>query len=236
MTLRESPVVAVADLVVRLTPGWLAHYLIERGRASSTSRCCCSASSSCSRLVFAWAGRLARRVWWAPAIVYGALTVVGAVAVVAAARLDHDRRRPGRGRLRDLAGHAVAAHRAAAQGRAARRGRGAGRRCRPTRTPTGSSRSPPASDHTRRTFVIRAGLIAVAAVVLAPPAGSSVADAGTSRSRAGCCGSLRSSEPRGPARRPDRGQGGHALADAERRASTGSTPRSSVPAIEPKDW
>ena len=28
MTLRDSPVVAVADMVVRLTPGWLAHYLI----------------------------------------------------------------------------------------------------------------------------------------------------------------------------------------------------------------
>ena len=29
MTLRESPVVSVANLVIRLTPGWLAHYLIE---------------------------------------------------------------------------------------------------------------------------------------------------------------------------------------------------------------
>src|SRR5262245_3705474 len=29
MTIRESPVIAVAELVVRITPGWLAHYLIE---------------------------------------------------------------------------------------------------------------------------------------------------------------------------------------------------------------
>ena len=31
--------------------------------------------------VFAWAGRLARRTWWAPAVVYAALAGVGAVGV-----------------------------------------------------------------------------------------------------------------------------------------------------------
>jgi DMSO/TMAO reductase YedYZ molybdopterin-dependent catalytic subunit len=80
MTLRDSPVVAVADLVVRLTPGPVAHYLIERVGHRDKPLLLLGIFVVLA-IVFAWAGRLARRTWWAPAIVYGALTAVGAVAV-----------------------------------------------------------------------------------------------------------------------------------------------------------
>ena len=72
MTLRESPVVAVANLVIGLTPGWLAHYLIEQV-GSLDKPLLLLGIFVVLGLVFAWAGRLARRVWWAPTIVYAAL-------------------------------------------------------------------------------------------------------------------------------------------------------------------
>jgi DMSO/TMAO reductase YedYZ molybdopterin-dependent catalytic subunit len=80
MSLRDSPVVAVADLVVRLTPGPLAHFLIERV-GHRDKPLLLLGTFVVLALVFAWAGRLARRTWWAPAVVYGVLTVVGGVAV-----------------------------------------------------------------------------------------------------------------------------------------------------------
>ncbi len=117
MTIRESPVVAVAELVIRLTPGASRRTSSSRS-ASSTSRCCCSASSWSSRPVFAWSGRLARR------------DLVGAGRRVrrargrrrgrgrGPARGHRDRLHPGRRRLRDLAGHALGPDRAAAGARA----------------------------------------------------------------------------------------------------------------------
>ena len=58
MTLRESPVIAVANLVIRLTPGWLAHYLIEQvGRFDKPLLVL--GIFVVLALVFAWAGRLA---------------------------------------------------------------------------------------------------------------------------------------------------------------------------------
>jgi DMSO/TMAO reductase YedYZ molybdopterin-dependent catalytic subunit len=80
MTLKESPVVAVADLVIRLTPGWLAHYLIEQVGRNDKPLLLVGIFVVLA-LVFAWAGRLARRSWWAPVIVYAVLTVLGVVAV-----------------------------------------------------------------------------------------------------------------------------------------------------------
>jgi DMSO/TMAO reductase YedYZ molybdopterin-dependent catalytic subunit len=80
MTLRDSPVVAVADLIVKLTPGWLAHYLIEQVGTNDKPLLLLGIFVVLA-LLFAWAGRLARRVWWAPAIVYAVLTLVGAIAV-----------------------------------------------------------------------------------------------------------------------------------------------------------
>jgi len=80
MTIRESPVVAVAELVIRLTPGWLAEYLI--GLVGQLDKpLLLLGIFVVLAIVFAWTGRLARRTWWAPSVVYGALSAVGAVAV-----------------------------------------------------------------------------------------------------------------------------------------------------------
>jgi DMSO/TMAO reductase YedYZ molybdopterin-dependent catalytic subunit len=161
MTLRDSPVVAVAQLVVRLTPGWLAHYLI--GLVGQLDKpLLLLGIFIVLALLFAWAGRLARRVWWAPVIVYGALTLVGAVAVsqergstagdivpvavgfvtwlVTLSLLTEPLRNA------ELTTSVVQA---------------------PTAVePDRLEPSPPRSDHTRRTFVIRAGAIAIGAAVL----------------------------------------------------------------------
>jgi DMSO/TMAO reductase YedYZ molybdopterin-dependent catalytic subunit len=79
MTLRESPVISVANLVIDLTPGWLAHYLIEQVGSLDKPLLLFGIFVALG-LLFAWAGRLARRVWWAPTIVYGALSLIGGVA------------------------------------------------------------------------------------------------------------------------------------------------------------
>src|SRR4051812_29301292 len=76
---RDSPVVAVGQLVIKLTPGWLSHYLIERvGHLDKPLLL--TGIVVVLLVVFAWAGRLARRSWWAPAVVYAVLAVVAAVA------------------------------------------------------------------------------------------------------------------------------------------------------------
>jgi DMSO/TMAO reductase YedYZ molybdopterin-dependent catalytic subunit len=80
MTLRESPVAAVAEQLIRITPGWLAEYLI--GLVGQLDKPLLWLGLFVTlALVFAWAGRLARRTWWAPPLVYAVLAAVGAVAV-----------------------------------------------------------------------------------------------------------------------------------------------------------
>src|SRR3954466_11071850 len=79
LTLQDSPVVAVANLVMKLTPGRVSHYLIERvGHLDKPLLL--TGIVVVLLVVFAWAGRLARRSWWAPAVVYAVLAVVAAVA------------------------------------------------------------------------------------------------------------------------------------------------------------
>lgn len=81
MTIRESPVVAVAELVIRLTPGAVAEWAIELlGTADKPFLVAMVLLITLG--LFAYAGRLAARAWWAPAIVYGALAAFGAVAVM----------------------------------------------------------------------------------------------------------------------------------------------------------
>ena len=80
LTIRESPVVAVAELIIRTTPGAIAEYLISVvGRLDKPLLGI--GILIVLAVVFAWAGRLAARTWWAPAVVYAALSAVGAVAV-----------------------------------------------------------------------------------------------------------------------------------------------------------
>lgn len=80
LTIRESPVVAVAELVIRLTPGPVAEYLISLVGSLDKPLLLLGIFAFLAA-VFAWAGRLARRTWWAPAVVYAALAAVGTVAV-----------------------------------------------------------------------------------------------------------------------------------------------------------
>jgi DMSO/TMAO reductase YedYZ molybdopterin-dependent catalytic subunit len=165
MTLRESPVIAVADMVVRITPGWLAHYLIQQvGRMDKPLLL--TGIFVALALVFAWAGRLARRAWWAPVIVYGVLTVVGVVAV-------SEQRGSGTVDIVPVAVGFVTW--LVALSLLTEPLRGAELRSTSSApTPTGASSAavdrlepaPVRRDHTRRTFVIRAGIFAVGAAVL----------------------------------------------------------------------
>jgi DMSO/TMAO reductase YedYZ molybdopterin-dependent catalytic subunit len=169
MTIRESPVVAVAELVIRLTPGWLAEYLIGLvGRMDKPLLLL--GIFVVLGLLFAWAGRLARTTWWAPVIIYGVLTAVGAVAVsvqrgattidvvpvavgfvtwlVTLSLLTEPLRRA------ELADARVEAPASALSGDTE------------TVDLVGDGSQRHSADHSRRTFVIRAGLIGAAAVVL----------------------------------------------------------------------
>ncbi|MEP9363537.1 molybdopterin-dependent oxidoreductase [Nocardioides sp. CN2-186] len=80
MTIRDSPTVAVAELVIRLTPGGLAERAI-RIVGHKDKPLLLIGIFVISALLFAWAGRLARRNWWAPTIVFAVLAVIGGIAV-----------------------------------------------------------------------------------------------------------------------------------------------------------
>ncbi len=80
MSVRSSPVVAVAELVIRLTPG----EVVERAigvLGFNDKPVLVAGILVVIALLFAWAGRLAARRWWAPVLVFGALAAVGVVAV-----------------------------------------------------------------------------------------------------------------------------------------------------------
>ena len=80
MTIRESPVVAVAELVIRLTPG----PVVERAIAVLGHRdkpFLVTVILVVLALLFAWAGRLARRSWWRPMLLVAVVSVLGGLAV-----------------------------------------------------------------------------------------------------------------------------------------------------------
>lgn len=81
-TIRDAPVVAVAEGVIRLTPGPVVERAIRILGHQDKPFLMLVTLVLCG-LLFAWAGRLARRTWWAPAIVFAGLAVVGGVAVSA---------------------------------------------------------------------------------------------------------------------------------------------------------
>lgn len=80
LTTRGAPLSAVAELVVRLTPGSVVERAIRILGHRDKPFLYLVILVACVA-VFAWAGRLARRSWWAPTIVFGALAGVGVVAV-----------------------------------------------------------------------------------------------------------------------------------------------------------
>ena len=80
MTIRESPVVAVAELVIRLTPGAVVERAIRvLGHHDKTFLVI--VLLVILGLLFAWAGRLARRSWWKPLTVFAAIAGLGLVAI-----------------------------------------------------------------------------------------------------------------------------------------------------------
>ncbi|MDQ4053302.1 MAG: molybdopterin-dependent oxidoreductase [Actinomycetota bacterium] len=81
LSIAESPVVAVADVVVRLTPGPVARIAIDiLGHADKPVLLL--GILTILAVAFAGLGLLARRAWWAPAIGYGVLAAIGAIAVL----------------------------------------------------------------------------------------------------------------------------------------------------------
>ena len=80
MTIRDSPVVAVAELVIRLTPGPAAEKAISV-LGHKDKPFLVAGVLLLSAVRFTWAGRLAARAWWAPLFVLVPLAAVGAVAV-----------------------------------------------------------------------------------------------------------------------------------------------------------
>ena len=163
MTTRDSPVAAVAELVTRLTPGPVVERAIKLLGHHDKQFLLLVIVVLCA-VVFAWAGRLARRSWWAPTIVFAALAVVGGIAVwvqrgsgaidilpigvgfatwlVCLSLLTEPLRR------HDLA---LAAVEAAPVEQS---------------TTPAPAPAPGPGDHTRRTFLLRAGVIVAGATVL----------------------------------------------------------------------
>ncbi|MEJ7834086.1 MAG: molybdopterin-dependent oxidoreductase [Nocardioides sp.] len=81
MSIRESPVVAVAELVIRLTPGALAESAIQAVGTADKPLLVIAILLIITGL-FAVAGRLAERRYWASALVFAALAALAAVAVL----------------------------------------------------------------------------------------------------------------------------------------------------------
>jgi DMSO/TMAO reductase YedYZ molybdopterin-dependent catalytic subunit len=80
MTIRESPVVAVAELVIRFTPGAVAERAI-RFLGHWDKPVLLLGILVVLGALFAYAGRLAARGWWKPIVVWVGLAAVGVLAV-----------------------------------------------------------------------------------------------------------------------------------------------------------
>jgi DMSO/TMAO reductase YedYZ molybdopterin-dependent catalytic subunit len=170
-TVRDSPVVAVAELVTRLTPGPVVEQAISI-LGHRDKQVLLLVIMLMSAAVFAWAGRLARRTWWAPVVVFGVLGVVGGVAVWVqrgATALDIVSVAAGFATwlvclsllTEPLRRHDLALARTERRTEGLAEGRADSHE--PAEVVPGESRQ---LDHTRRTFVLRAGAMVVAGVAL----------------------------------------------------------------------
>jgi DMSO/TMAO reductase YedYZ molybdopterin-dependent catalytic subunit len=167
MTLGESPVIAVANMVVRLTPGWLAEYVIGLVGQLDKPLLLLGILATLG-LTWAWAGRLARRTWWAPAIVYGVLAGLGGWAVTqqrGASAIDVVPVAVG------FVTWLVTLSLLTEPLRAAELAAGTPSEQLPATEPAGADPdrlepAPLGDRHTRRTFVVRAGVIAAGAAAL----------------------------------------------------------------------
>ena len=82
MTIRESPVVAVAEMVIRLTPGPVVERAISI-LGTNDKPFLVVVLLVVLALLFAWAGRLARRSWWQPVTLLAAIAVLAGFAISA---------------------------------------------------------------------------------------------------------------------------------------------------------
>jgi DMSO/TMAO reductase YedYZ molybdopterin-dependent catalytic subunit len=80
MSVRSSPVVAVAELVIRVAPGEVVEQAIDTLGAADKPLLV-GGIIVLLALLFAWAGRLAARRWWAAVLVLAVLAAVGVAAV-----------------------------------------------------------------------------------------------------------------------------------------------------------
>lgn len=81
LTIRATPVVAIGEMVIRLTPGPVVELAI-RTLGQRDKPVLMGGIFVLTFLAFAWTGMLARRSWWAPLLVYVALAAIAAVAVL----------------------------------------------------------------------------------------------------------------------------------------------------------
>lgn len=80
LAIRDSPVVAVAELVIQVTPGAVVEQAI--GSVGAADKPLLVAGILLFLvLMVAWAGRLAARVWWLAVLLLGALAGIGVAAV-----------------------------------------------------------------------------------------------------------------------------------------------------------
>jgi hypothetical protein len=153
MTIRDSPLVAVAELVVRLTPGPVVERAIRlTGQHDKTMLIVVLMLISAA--VFAWAGRLARRAWWLATSVFAVLAALGGLAVGlqrGATALDA---------LPVAAGFATWLSCLPLLTEPLRRHE----RARALTPVSGSDPAP--AGHTRRTFLLRVGVVAAGGVAL----------------------------------------------------------------------
>ncbi|WP_244963013.1 molybdopterin-dependent oxidoreductase [Nocardioides dongkuii] len=149
LTVRESPVVAVAEVVIQHLPGPLVDRAIDYLGAFDKPVLVLVIVLVLAGL-FAWAGRLARRSWWAPAVVFAVLAAIGAAAVVAQRNQQPVDFVPvAAGLVTWLVCLSLLTEPL--------------RRARPEQGAAGRDES---LAHTRRVFLVRAGLVAGAAVVV----------------------------------------------------------------------
>ncbi|WP_372733895.1 molybdopterin-dependent oxidoreductase [Nocardioides sp.] len=80
LTIRESPIVAVAEMIIRLTPGPIAEYLIDIVGQLDKPLLILGILLALVA-IFTWVGRLARERWIAASMAYVLLSAVGVVAV-----------------------------------------------------------------------------------------------------------------------------------------------------------
>ncbi|CAB4743150.1 unannotated protein [freshwater metagenome] len=84
LTIREAPFVAIAELVVRTTPGPVVQFALKFFGAYNKSLLL-GVMTVLSVALFFFVGRWARQRWWVPVLVYSLLAVLAAVAVVSSA-------------------------------------------------------------------------------------------------------------------------------------------------------